>query len=442
MTQVIKHNLIKPASGIKQKIAGLLQITVARAIVLGIFGFGTRLQIKREGLTGIKPPFVVLGNHSSNLDPALVQVVFSAYPCYFLTSNYYFRLPIVGALLRFCGAIPKIQFYPDSRSLRRAVAVIAGGGVLGIFPEGRRSIDGSCCPITDSVAKLLKKLAVPVLTVTTHGGYFVWPRWSPLWRSSRVETVVRQLFSVEELASMDVDEIYGKIRSALTYNDYRWNRQAGVKLRNENIAENLHLILHQCPRCFSVQAMRSKNNRLTCRVCGNTALMDESGFLFPADETNRVFADPVQWNAWQRKNMLAWLQKEKFSLRVRVTKLYVADKFVGAYRRCGSGEMILDPAGIKFLGKVDGKSSRLFFPAEMIPAISTEFKTDFELCDNTCSWRFFLAEEQRTIQIETAISLLYEQNNGLRQPIRLEPGSEETVSTIKQVQNRINVLAH
>lgn len=396
---------------LKRNILGLLQIAVAHIIVDAAFKLGAAMKTDRRGIQGIKPPFIVLGNHTSNLDPALVQYAIP-YPCYFLTSNYYFRLPVIGRLLRLFEAIPKIQFSPDMRSARKTVEVISRSGVVGIFPEGRRSIDGSCCPIPESVAKLIKKLKVPVVAVRTSGGYFVWPRWSSGWRPGRIETVAAQLLTVEEIAAMKVEEIHAVVCRTLAYNDYDWNRSARQRYLHKNAAEDLHLILHQCPRCHSERAMRSSQNKLYCSRCGNGAVISEYGFLQPVDQESIAFGTPVQWNAWQRQNMLAVVRDENFHIHVKVKDLQVADKYSGAYRSCGYGEMTVDQAGLHFHGLADGQETDLFFPCEMLPSISTEFREDFEVCDTTRAWWFFLAEEQQTVRVEAAVSLLYEQKQG------------------------------
>lgn len=113
-----------------------VQIWAARFIVFWI-GRGRRhIHIDRTYCMGdIKPPYIVLANHTSNFDPALVQVAIGNDVCRFMTSNYYFRLPLIGYILRKWGAIPKIQFSPDLRALREALNVLAHGGVVGIFPE-------------------------------------------------------------------------------------------------------------------------------------------------------------------------------------------------------------------------------------------------------------------------------------------------------------------
>ncbi|EGO64685.1 lysophospholipid acyltransferase family protein [Acetonema longum] len=404
----MKNFVLSAAIRLKRNILALLQIAAAYIIVYVVFKPGAAIKIDRSGIQGIKPPFIVLGNHTSNFDPALVQYAIP-YPCYFLTSNYYFRLPVIGRLLRLFEAIPKIQFSPDMRSARKTVEVISRGGVVGIFPEGRRSVDGSCCPIPESVAKLIKKLKVPVVAVKTNGGYFVWPRWSPDWRRGRVETVAVQLLSAEDIAGMSTREIYDTVCRALTYNDYEWNRNAREIYPHNDAAENLHLILHQCPRCHGESVMGSSRNKLLCNRCGNGAIVDVYGFLLPINKKSVIFNNPVEWNAWQRQNMLVCLQDENYQIRVRVRDLQVADKYSGAYRSCGYGEMTVNQEGLHFYGMIDGQAAELSFSCEMLPSISTEFKDDFEICDTTNAWWFFLAEEQQTVRIEAAISLLYEQ---------------------------------
>jgi ribosomal protein S27AE len=404
----MKFMIPKVAIWSGRRILGLLQIVVAYVIIFWIFKGRTNMRVDRSGIQGIKPPFIVLGNHTSNFDPALVQYVVAPYPCYFLTSNFYFRLPILGKILNIFGVIPKIQFFPDMRSMRGTMEVIARGDVVGIFPEGRRSIDGSGCPIPESIARLIKKFKVPVVSVRTNGGYFVWPRWSSACRSGRVETVAKQILTTEEILKMDVKEIHNVVRQALAYNDYDWNSSARVRYQHKNAAEQLHLILHQCPRCVAPQTMRSKGSRLYCSVCGNTAVIDEYGFLHPFDDQCVVFDDPVKWNAWQRRNMIALLQDDDFQINAKVKDLRIADKYYGPYRSCGYGEMFLRKDGIHFRGKVDGLTTELFFPMEMMPSVSTEYNYDFEVCDNKNAWWFFLEEEQQTVRIEMAISLIYE----------------------------------
>ena len=359
-------------------------------------------------MNGIKPPYIVLANHSSNFDPALVQVAIGNDVCRFMTSNYYFRLPLIGYILRKWGAIPKIQFSPDLRALRGALNVLSHGGVVGIFPEGRRSIDGKLCGLSVSLARFLQKAQVAVVVVNIDGGYFLWPRWAEKWRPARVDVSVRPLFTPAELQTGSVAEIYDQIKRELAYDDYRWLNSAGAKLISPPSTEGLHKILHHCPRCLAQRVMQSKKDKLFCTACQNSARQNEYGVLEPQDKNCIVFADPVQWNAWQRAQQSKQIQRGRADFHATVSELRVANKYRGGYRRCGRGELTLRQAGLTFCGEIDGQAAELFFPLAHVPAISTEFGFDFEICDATHAWWFFLQEAQQTIVLDTLISLYHE----------------------------------
>jgi len=366
------------------------------------------IHIERSDMGGIKPPYIVLANHTSNFDPALVQVAIGKDACRFMTSNYYFRLPLVGYILRKWGAIAKIQFSPDLRAMREALKVLAHGGVVGIFPEGRRSIDGSLCDLSASLVRFLRKANVSVVVVKIHGGYFLWPRWAKKWRPARVEVSARPLFSPAELQAADEAEIFDRIKQELAYDEYRWLENSPEKLVSPPSVDGLQKILHQCPRCLATRVMQSKNDRLFCTACHNFAQMNESGVLAPPDEHCVVFANPVAWNAWQRRYQAERIREGRADFHVTVSELRVADKFRGGYRRCGCGELTLQQAGLMFCGQIDGQDAELFFPLAHVPAVSTEFGLDFEICDASHAWWFFLQEPQQTIILDTLISLYYE----------------------------------
>lgn len=366
------------------------------------------IHIERCDMGGIKPPYIVLANHTSNFDPALVQVAIGKDACRFMTSNYYFRLPLVGYILRQWGAIAKIQFSPDLRAMRMALSVLAYGGVVGIFPEGRRSIDGSLCDLSASLVRFLRKANVPVVVVKIQGGYFLWPRWAEKWRPARVEVLARPLFTPAELQASSETKIFDRIRQELAYDEYRWLEESSTKLISPPSVEGLHRILHQCPRCLTQRVMQSKNDRLFCTACHNSAQLNEYGVLKPQDEQCVVFADPIAWNAWQRRQQAERIQRGQAEFRVKVSELRVADRFRGGYRSCGCGELTLQQTGLTFCGQIDGQAAELFFPLANVPAVSTEFGFDFEICDASHAWWFFLQEPQQTIILDTLISLYHE----------------------------------
>jgi len=81
-------------------------------------------------------PVLIAGNHTGWLDGPLVQMLLPR-PCSFLVKSELYNGPW-RVILDFARQIPVRRGAPDRTALRRALDVLAGGGVLGVFPEGTR----------------------------------------------------------------------------------------------------------------------------------------------------------------------------------------------------------------------------------------------------------------------------------------------------------------
>lgn len=83
-------------------------------------------------------PVLIAGNHTGWLDGPLVQMLLPR-PCSFLVKSELYNGPW-RVILDFSRQIPIRRGAPDRTALRRALDVLAGGGVLGVFPEGTRGV--------------------------------------------------------------------------------------------------------------------------------------------------------------------------------------------------------------------------------------------------------------------------------------------------------------
>ena len=73
-------------------------------------------------------------------------------------------------LLKLVGTIPKAKVIPDIETVNDIVQVVRRQkGIIGLFPEGAQSWNGSTLPLVPSTAKLLKLLKVPVVQVLIRG---------------------------------------------------------------------------------------------------------------------------------------------------------------------------------------------------------------------------------------------------------------------------------
>ncbi len=125
-------------------------------------------------------PVVLAANHIGFLDGALVLAM-APRPSRFLVLAKTFE-GFVGWVLHWSGQIPIDQGRGDRRALGEALAVLAEGGVIGIFPEGGRG-RGDVASAGKGVAWLaLQAGAVVVPTAclgTRRTGDLAasWPRW-------------------------------------------------------------------------------------------------------------------------------------------------------------------------------------------------------------------------------------------------------------------------
>jgi 1-acyl-sn-glycerol-3-phosphate acyltransferase len=114
-------------------------------------------------------PLVVACNHVSYLDPPMLGTWFPR-TIHYMAKQELFEVPIFGKLLSALHAFPVNREAGDLGAIRHSLRVLKDGGVVGIFPEGRRNIDGSAQARTGAV--LLASMAgcpvVPVALVGTN----------------------------------------------------------------------------------------------------------------------------------------------------------------------------------------------------------------------------------------------------------------------------------
>jgi 1-acyl-sn-glycerol-3-phosphate acyltransferase len=361
------------------------------------------IKIQNKDVINLKPPFIVLGNHTSKLDPFIMAAVMYPHKVNYLGTNYYFRNPLLRPLLSAGGIIPKVQFFRDTRAVLRMGKVISRGGILGIFPEGRRSIDGTISPVSDAIAKLIKLYKVPVAAMVSKGGYLSLPRWSSFGRKGVIEVNTRVILTVEEVENLSIEDIKKAVLNSLYYNEYEWNREKRTSFKHKKIAEDLGCILHECPSCGRERSMLSKGNRLYCKSCGNAALMDEYGFMHPGNENCVIFEDTVKWMAWQKKRTQNRVMDEEFTITSKVKELRIADSLTGPYRKAGSGELVLHHGGLTLKGLIDGEFKEMFFPIHVMASIVSEFGLNLEITDGKNTYMFYLEDGQDVIRFELAI---------------------------------------
>ncbi|WP_102274734.1 lysophospholipid acyltransferase family protein [Cytobacillus massiliigabonensis] len=84
---------------------------------------------------------LLCSNHIHNFDPPVVGIN-APRPVHFMAKEELFNVPILGKLVPHLNAFPVKRGMSDREALRKGLAILKDGHVLGLFPEGTRSKTG------------------------------------------------------------------------------------------------------------------------------------------------------------------------------------------------------------------------------------------------------------------------------------------------------------
>ena len=126
---------------------------------------------------------ILVCNHVSFVDAVLLMAA-SPRPIRFLMDHRIFRVPVLGWLFRLAKAIPIAPQKEDPQAyeaaFREAAQVLREGDLLGIFPEGAITQDGTLQPFKGGIVKILEQAqadglqvpVVPMALTNLWGSYF------------------------------------------------------------------------------------------------------------------------------------------------------------------------------------------------------------------------------------------------------------------------------
>ena len=241
-------------------------ISLSSKIVLKIMSLKTRYNvINADGVKKLDCSFIYIANHHSWRDMAAIYRIDPSKPVVGVINEFYFRIPIVGKLIKKAGNIGKKMFYPDIKCVKQMISTVRAGYPMMIFPEGQLSTDGGPSYIDGKISALCKKLGVPLVLVEIRTNYFIAPKWRKKVFRGRCDVEIKRIVSTEELKAMSVDEVTNAIRENLAYNEFRGEP---VTFKSKRKAEGLHKILYMCPHCGGMYTNISYKNTLECTACG------------------------------------------------------------------------------------------------------------------------------------------------------------------------------
>ena len=312
----------------------------------------TKFSYTKEGMEKLgKQPALILMNHSCFLDLMIAaRVFFPRRYSIVCTSD-----GLIGKnlLMHFLGCISTQKFVSDVTLIRDMEYMLMEKktSVL-MYPEASYSFDGTATPLPRKMGVLLKKLGVPVVTVTTEGAFTRQPLYNCLRkRKVKVSAHVKCLLTAQEIKEKTVRELDEILDEAFTFDHFAWQRDNQVHITEPNRADGLHRILYKCPHCGAEGKTEGKGTQLTCHSCGKVWEMDELGQMVAVDGETE-FSHIPDWYAWQRREVRRHLEDGSCCLETDVDIAMQVD--YKAIYTVGSGHLSHGPEGFTLTG-CDGK---------------------------------------------------------------------------------------
>ena len=117
-----------------------------------------------------KGSFIMVSNHGSLLDPPLLGHALGR-NISFMAKSELFTIPLLGFIIKSCGAYPVKRGLVDKRTIEIACEKLSNNNSIGIFIDGTRQKDGRVNKPKQGAALLAfknQKLLLPVAIINSH----------------------------------------------------------------------------------------------------------------------------------------------------------------------------------------------------------------------------------------------------------------------------------
>lgn len=297
-------------------------------------------KVNMESLEG--KPYLLLVTHSYFCDFAVMMKVTHPHPVINVMTLEGFNT-YSAPLMRALGVIGKRKFVQDFHLIRNMKYTVEKlKCIFCLFPEARYSLDGCGSYIPESTASLVKLLGVPVVVLRIHGNFVTCPQWNKIDKGTYIEGRAEPIITAQETQTLSKEEIFTRIRTNFTYDDFRWQAENRIRIDHPRRAEGLHCLLYKCPHCGKEYETDSAGTELWCRACGKRWEMDVYGQLH-AKEGKTEYPHIPDWSAWERDCVRHEILSGtyRFESEARIETLPGWKKF---YKH-GSGRLIQDMTG-------------------------------------------------------------------------------------------------
>ena len=143
-------------------------------------------------------PVIIASNHAAHMDPPYLSQIMDR-QLHMMAKEELFQVPILGRYIRALAAFPVKRGTADRAALREAVDRLKQGHILGIFPEGTRSPDGTLGEAEKGFALIARQTGAPIVPVAMVGTNRILPKGAKWPRRHHVRITIGRPFTAQEV---------------------------------------------------------------------------------------------------------------------------------------------------------------------------------------------------------------------------------------------------
>ena len=147
-----------------------------------------------------KGPFIMASNHVSLADPAAVGVACNTMSLIFMAKKELFELNMWGWWFKAMGCIPVRRESGNFQVLKKAVEKLREGKAIAIFPEGKRSSDGTLQKAEPGIGFLAVKSKAPIVPVYVSGTDKLLPKGEKFIKPNKVIAKIGKRINITDAA--------------------------------------------------------------------------------------------------------------------------------------------------------------------------------------------------------------------------------------------------
>ena len=298
-----------------------------------------------------KQPCLYLMNHSAFVDLQIASTILwpKRYSIIMTSDGFVGK----NLLMKAIGCIPTQKFVSDSVLVRDIFHSIRKNKIsVLLYPEASYSFDGRATTLPESLGKLVKKLGVPVVMITTKGAFSHQPLYNNLQRRKvKISAEMECILTPDQIENLSHNEINEIIGEKFSFDNFKWQQENKIKISEKFRADYLHRVLYKCPHCEAEGETVGEGTTLTCNACGKVWELSEYGFM-KAQNGETEFSHIPDWYDYERQAVRQELLDGNYKLDCDVDIFLLTD--MKAIYNVGSGHLVHDNNGFKLTG-CDGK---------------------------------------------------------------------------------------